>query len=67
MNTNFKVIGLTRLRIKPKSTAHKADPFTTRPSELVYHSSHIQTDAVTNKKTKNLKTAVKTLNAHCSQ
>ena len=34
MNTNFKVIGLTRLGIKPKSTAPEADPRTTRPSEL---------------------------------
>ena len=34
MNTNFKVIGLTRLRIKPKSTASEADALTTRTSEL---------------------------------
>ena len=34
MNTNFEVIGLTRLGIKPKSTAPKADALTTRPSEL---------------------------------
>ena len=34
VNTNFKVIGLTRLGIKPKSTASEADAFTTRPSEL---------------------------------
>ena len=33
-NTNFKVIGLTRLAIKPKSTALEADALTTRPSEL---------------------------------
>ena len=33
MNTNFEVIGLTRLRIKPKSTAPEADALTTRPSE----------------------------------
>ena len=30
MNTNFKVIGLTRLEIKPKSTATEADAFNTR-------------------------------------
>ena len=30
MNTNFKVIGLTRLGIKPKSTAPEADALTTR-------------------------------------
>ena len=30
MNTNFKVIGLTRLGIKPKSTAPTADALTTR-------------------------------------
>ena len=36
MNTNFKVIGLTRLEIKSKSTAPEADALTTRPSELLY-------------------------------
>ena len=35
MNTNFKVIGLTRLGIKSKSTAPEADALTTRPSELL--------------------------------
>ena len=35
MNTNFKVIGLTRLEIKPESTAPEADALTTRPSELL--------------------------------
>ena len=35
MNTNFKVIGLIRLGIKPKSTAPEADALTTRPSELL--------------------------------
>ena len=35
MDTNFKVIGLTRLGIKPKSTAPEADALTTRPSELL--------------------------------
>ena len=34
VNTNFKVIGLTRLGIKAKSTALEADVLTTRPSEL---------------------------------
>ena len=29
MNTNFKVIGLTRLGIKPKSVAPQADALTT--------------------------------------
>ena len=33
VNTNFKIIGLTRLGIKPKSTAPEADALTTRPSE----------------------------------
>ena len=28
MNTNFKVIGLTRLEIKPESTAPEADALT---------------------------------------
>ena len=35
MNTNFKVIGLIRLGIKPEPTAPKADALTTRPSELL--------------------------------
>ena len=35
MNINFKIIGLTRLGIKPKSTAPEADAVTTRPSELL--------------------------------
>ena len=34
MNTNFKMIGFTRLVIKPKSTAPEADALTSRPSEL---------------------------------
>ena len=34
MNTNFKVIGLTRLGIKPESTAQETDALTTRPSEV---------------------------------
>ena len=34
MNTNFKVIGLTRLGIKPKSTAPETNALTTRPSDL---------------------------------
>ena len=34
MNTNFKVIGLTRLGIKSKSTDSEADVLTSRPSEL---------------------------------
>ena len=34
MNTNFKVIDLTRLVIKPESTAPEADARTTRPFEL---------------------------------
>ena len=34
MNTNFKVIGLTRLGIKPKSTDSEANVLTSRPSEL---------------------------------
>ena len=35
MSSNFKVIGLTRLGIKPKSTAPEANALTTRPSELL--------------------------------
>ena len=37
MNTNFKVIGLTRLGIKLKATAPKADALTPRPSELLVY------------------------------
>ena len=39
MNSNSKVIGLTRLRIKPKSAAPEADALNNRPSELnsYYH------------------------------
>ena len=32
MNTNFKVIGLTRLGIKTQSTATEADALSARPS-----------------------------------
>ena len=35
VNNNFKVIGLTRLRIKFESTASKAEDLSTRPSELL--------------------------------
>ena len=35
MNTNFKVIGLTRLRIKPESTAPGAGSLESWPSELL--------------------------------
>ena len=35
MTTNFNVIGLTRLEMKPKSSAPEADAFTTRSSELL--------------------------------
>ena len=35
VNTNFKVIGQTRLGIKPESTALEADDLTTRPSDLL--------------------------------
>ena len=35
VNSNFKVIGLTRLGIKTQSTALEADALTTRPSELL--------------------------------
>ena len=34
MNTNFKVIGLTRFGIKPKSTAPEADAVITWPFKL---------------------------------
>ena len=35
MNTNFKLIALTRLGIKPESTALETDALTTRPPELL--------------------------------
>ena len=35
VNTNFKIIGLTRLGIKTQSTALEADALTTWPSELL--------------------------------
>ena len=35
MNTNVKVIGLTRLGIKPKSAVPEANALTTRSSELL--------------------------------
>ena len=35
MNTNFKVVGLSRLGINPKSTASEEDAFTTRPFKLL--------------------------------
>ena len=35
MNTNFKIIGLTRLGIKPESTAQEQTLCTTRQSELL--------------------------------
>ena len=35
MNTKFEFIGLTRLGIKPKSTAPKVDTLATRLSELL--------------------------------
>ena len=34
MNSNFNVIGLTRLEIKPESTASEVDALTTQPFEL---------------------------------
>ena len=34
MNSNFAVIGFTRLGIKPESAAPAVDAFTTRPSKL---------------------------------
>ena len=34
MNTNVEVIGLTRLGIKPESTASAANALTTRPSDM---------------------------------
>ena len=35
VNSNFKVISLTRLGINPESRALEADVFATRPSELL--------------------------------
>ena len=41
MNTNFNVIGLTRLGIKPESSAPEADALTTPPYELLIYSTII--------------------------
>ena len=41
MNSSFKVIGLTRLGIKPECAAPEADALTTRPSELLILVPHI--------------------------
>ena len=35
MNTNFKVVGLTRFGIKAESTAPEVDALFSRPSELL--------------------------------
>ena len=40
MNSNFKVIGLSRLGITPESTAPEADALSTLPSELVFVVQH---------------------------
>ena len=42
MNTNFKVIGLTRLGMKLESTAPETDALTTRPSELLKEYMHLR-------------------------
>ena len=34
MNTHFRLIGLTRLGIKPQSTPPETDALTTRPSDF---------------------------------
>ena len=36
MNTNFRVVGLTRLGIKLESTVSEAGALTTRTSELLF-------------------------------
>ena len=41
LNTNFKVIGLTRLGIKPESTAPEVDALSTRSSELLTRPSEL--------------------------
>ena len=41
MNTNFKVIGSTRLGIEPMSTASEADAITTQPFELISPLGHL--------------------------
>ena len=37
VNTNFQVIGLTRLGLKSESTAPEVDALTTWPFELLYY------------------------------
>ena len=50
MNTNFKIIGLIRLEIKPKPIAPEADAIIIRPPELsllsVYSSGYFAVAAV---------------------
>ena len=48
MNINFKVIALTRLGIKPESTAQETDVLyrTTRPSELLQHKEYASVSLV---------------------
>ena len=41
VNINFKVIGLTRLGIKPVSTTSGADALAIRPSELLVKRANI--------------------------
>ena len=51
MNINFKVISLSRLGIKPDSTAPEADALTTRPHELWKFGSDF-TDVITKDETR---------------
>ena len=46
VNTNFKVIGLTRLGIKPESAAPEANALTTRPFELCLNDLILSTTAL---------------------
>ena len=46
VNSNFKVIRLTRLGIRPESTAPEADALTTRPSELSNNDRYMQVNKV---------------------
>ena len=42
MTTNFEVIGLTRLGIKPECAAPETDALTTRPFELLSESCSVE-------------------------
>ena len=49
MNSNFKAIGSTRLKIKPQPTAPEADALATEPSEVLLNTKYIPTLIMANR------------------